>query len=196
MKIFVLSAFVSCSIVGAAPPAASAQTEVARFAATTVSDGQGARAVISNVSASGTDRDAAPCKVQVRFFGPDGSLVGNAGELQLRGGMSGAVTATAAPTLLRATVSIDGSGDAPTACELKARVEIFDLHTGTTFITITADAPDRTTECSVTSSISSRRVLKKKIRSASIGLANDERSRNDMAIVAHLQKGTATSQPR
>jgi hypothetical protein len=167
MRTFVLSAFASCSIVGAAPPAASAQTEVARFAATTVSDGQGARAVISNVSASGTDRDAAPCKVQVRFFGPDGSLVGNAGQLQLRGGMSGSVTATASPPLVRATVSIDGSGDPPSACELKARVEIFDLHTGTTFISVASDAPARATECSVTSSISDRSLWKRKTKTPS-----------------------------
>lgn len=166
MRRVFLGAFVSCSIVGAAPVAASAQTEVARFAATTVSDGQGARAVISNVSASETDRAVAPCKIQVRFFGPDGSLVGDVGELQLKGGMSGSVTAAGAPPLVRATVSVDGSSDASTACELRARVEIFDLHTGTTFISVAEDAPDRATECN-TSSISDRRVSKKKIKSSS-----------------------------
>ena len=154
MRIAVFGAFaffIGCSIGDAAQPPDSTQIEVARFAAVSVSPGQGARAVISNLIESGKDTKLAPCQVEVRFFGPDGSLVGNMSMLQLKAGESRSVTASRAPQLLRTTISIDGATDAAKVCELKARVEIFDLQTGTTFISVAADPLDVTGECSTSS---------------------------------------------
>lgn len=157
---------VGCSIASA--EAASAQPEAIRFAALTVTDGQGARAVISNAPAPGTDTNVTPCKVQVKFFDAEGSLIGDAETLQLKPGASGSITATGTLALVRAAVSIDESSDASSLCELKARVEIFDLHTGTTFISVSGDPPARTSDCTVTSSISSSRALKRQIAGASV----------------------------
>ena len=69
-----LALSISCSIGRASPLAASAQTEVVRFAAATVTDDQGARAVVSNVSASASDSNAA-CHVQVTFYGSESAVI-------------------------------------------------------------------------------------------------------------------------
>jgi hypothetical protein len=157
-----LAIFIGCSASGAAQPAPPPQMEVVRFAAVSVSGGQGARAIISNVIPPGKDSDLSPCQVQVKFFGPDGSLIGDAATVQLKAGESSSVPASQAPRLLRATVSIGGGIEASKLCELKARVEIFDLQTDTTFISVAAESLGGTSECGLTtasiSSISGRKV--------------------------------------
>jgi hypothetical protein len=156
-----LALSISCSIGRASPLAASAQTEVVRFAAATVTDDQGARAVVSNVSASASDSNAA-CHVQVTFYGSDGSVI-NKEERRLKAGASAAIVAKAARALLRATVSIEADGDAAKHCDLMARLEISDLHTGTTFISMAPNPITSPVELDVTSSISEHSISKHKV---------------------------------
>jgi len=156
-----LALSISCSIGRASPLAASAQTEVVRFAAATVTDDQGARAVVSNVSASASDSNAA-CHVQVTFYGSDGSVI-NKEERRLKAGASAAIVAKAARALLRATVSIEADGDAAKHCDLMARLEIYDLHTGTTFISMAPNPIKSPVELDITSSISEHSISKHKV---------------------------------
>src|ERR1700676_5278905 len=68
--------------------AASTRGEGARFAAMSLTSGQGARAIVSNVLAPANGTQLAPCQVQVSFFGADGSLIGKATTMQLKAGES------------------------------------------------------------------------------------------------------------
>jgi hypothetical protein len=131
--------------------AAPLQAEVAVFAALTVSTDQSARVVISNVTAPDDETNPSPCQMQVKFFGPDGSLADEATTLQLKPGESRSVTVSHPPRLLRASVSMDSNVEISKACELKARVEVFDVQTGTTFVSIAADAPGGHSECASSS---------------------------------------------
>lgn len=146
-----LALLISWSIGCASPLPAAAQTEVARFAAATITDDQGARAIVSNVRASARDSNVA-CHVQVTFYGPDGSVI-NKEEQQLKAGASASIVAKAARPLLRATVSIAVDSDASKPCDLMARLEIYDLHTGTTFISMAPTPVKSPVELDLTSSI-------------------------------------------
>lgn len=115
---------------------ARAETEVALFAALTISTDQSARVLISNVTLSREELDSSPCRIHVRFFGPDGAQSDEVSGLQLKPGESRSITASHPTNLLRASVGFD---DMSNTCELKARVEVFDLHTGTTFVSVAAD---------------------------------------------------------
>ena len=137
--------FLAC-IIGDAV-AAPAQTEVAIFAALTVSNEQSVRVLISNVTASGEGTNPPPCQVQVKFFGSDGSLADEVAALQLKPGESRSVTVSHPANLLRASVGVENDVDVPKACELKARVEVFDLQTGTTFVSVAADPSVGHFEC-------------------------------------------------
>ena len=137
IRLVVLALLVRCSIGHAAPLAASAQTDVARFTATTVTADQGARAVISNLAASASDSNTT-CHMQVTFYGSDGAII-NKEEQALKPGASTSIVAKAPPGLLRATISIAAAVDASEPCDLIARLEIYDVHTGTTFISIAPD---------------------------------------------------------
>jgi hypothetical protein len=128
---------VSCSIGHAAPASGSAQTEVARFAATTVTADQGARLVVSNVAPSPSNSNVA-CHMQATFYGSDGAII-NKEEQALKPGASTSIVAKAPRGLLRAIISIQASADASEPCDLIARLEIYDVHTGTTFISIAPD---------------------------------------------------------
>jgi hypothetical protein len=187
-----LAFFVGCSAGAAAQPAPSLQTEVARFAAVSVSAGQGVRAIISNVIASGKDTDFTPCQLQIRFFGPDGSLIGDPSTVQLRAGESSSIPAAArASGLLRATVSLVGGSETSKFCELRPRVEVFDLQTDTTFLSLAAEPFDGSGRCDlitmpasiagladvsnrdgyppqITSSISGRKVTRKQKKPATL----------------------------
>ena len=131
--------------------AAPLQTDVAIFAALTVSTDQSARVVISNVSTSGDGTNVAPCQVRVRFFGPDGSLADQVAELQLKPGKSRAVTVSHPLPLLRASVGVGSNAEVSKACELIARVEVFDVQTGTTFVSVAADPSIGHSECASSS---------------------------------------------
>jgi hypothetical protein len=157
-----LALLVSCSIGHAAPLAASAQTEVARFAATTVTADQGARAIISNLAASASDSNVA-CHTQVTFYGTDGAVI-NKEEQALKPGASTSIVAKAPRGLLRATISIETGVDASEPCDLIARLEIYDVHTGTTFISIAPDTVNSSVKPNVTSSVSGHKVLNRRHR--------------------------------
>jgi hypothetical protein len=131
--------------------AAAAQTEVAIFAALTVGNDQSARVLISNVTASGEGTNPPPCQVQVKFFGSDGSLLDEMAALQLKPGESRSVTVSHPANLLRVSVGAESDVDISKACELKARVEVFDLQTGTTFVSVAADPSIGHFECASSS---------------------------------------------
>jgi hypothetical protein len=69
-----LALLVSCLIGGAGALAASAQTEVARFAAATVTEDQGARVVVSNLTTPARDSNV-PCHLQVTFYGSESAVI-------------------------------------------------------------------------------------------------------------------------
>jgi hypothetical protein len=81
-----------------------------------------------------------PCQVQVSFFGADGSLIGNATTVQLKAGESTSVPASQPSKLVRAVVSVGDVVDPAKLCALKTRVEIFDVQTGTTFVSVSGDS--------------------------------------------------------
>ena len=151
MKPIFFSAF-GCLLACVTGAAASTtpRTELAIFPAFTVSTDQSARVVISNIAASeGTN--STQCEVQVKFFGPDGSLEGEAAELQLKPGESRSVTVSHPQNLLRASVGVQSDTEVSTACQLKARVEVFDVQTGTTFVSLAADPSSLRPECASSS---------------------------------------------
>jgi hypothetical protein len=130
--------------------AASARGEAARFAAMSLSSGQGARAIVSNVLAPANGSQFAPCQVQVSFFGADGSLIGKATAAQLKAGESISVPAQNPSKLVRAAVSIGDVVDPAKVCALRTSVEIFDVQTGTTLVSV----PSSNSECSVSATTS------------------------------------------
>ena len=152
-----LALLVSCSIGRAAPLPASAQTEVARFAATTVTADQGARALISNLAESASDLNVA-CHMQATFYGSDGAII-NKEERALKPGASTTIVAKSARGLLRATISIELGVDASEPCDLIARLEIYDVHTGTTFISIAPDTVNSPVKPNATSPVSGHKAL-------------------------------------
>jgi hypothetical protein len=167
--------FLACITGDAA--AAPAQTEVAIFAALTVSNDQSVRVLISNVTASGEGTNPPLCQVQVKFFGSDGTLADDVAALQLKPGESRSVTVSHPANLLRASVGVENDADVSKVCELKARVEVFDVQTGTTFVSMAADPSIGHFECAsssapasmnlgqdVTSSIGRRRVSRRHSR--------------------------------
>src|SRR3954453_18009134 len=123
------------SSVGRAEPGSSQ----ARFAAVSPTNGQGVRAVISNVAETGS---LAPCQVQVSFLGADGSLIGEATTVQLKAGESTAVPVSRPSKMVRATISVAAASE----CELRTSVEIFDVQTGITFVAIPGEAVGGNTE--------------------------------------------------
>jgi hypothetical protein len=149
MKI-ILSAALALAIGSSASNelAASSLTEGARFAAMSLTNGQGVRAIISNVIAPANGAHLAPCQVQVSFFGADGSLIGNAATVQLKAGESASVPASHSSKLVRAIVSIDDVVDPVKQCALRTNVEIFDVQTGTTFVSVPGESIGSNSECS------------------------------------------------
>jgi hypothetical protein len=147
MKIVVFAALVLAigSSTGQADQlAASARAEGACFAAMSLTNGQGARAIISNVLAPANGADLAPCQVQVSFF-----LIGNVTTVPLKAGESTSVLASQPSQLVRATVSIGDVVDPSKACELRTRVEIFDVQTDTTFVSVPGESIGSNGECSL-----------------------------------------------
>jgi hypothetical protein len=129
--------------------AAATRTEGARFAAMSLTNGQGLRAVISNVLAPANGTQLVTCQVQVSFIGADGSLIGNATTVQLKAGESISVPASNPSKLVRAIVSIGGVVDPAKVCALRTSVEIFDLQTGMTFVSVPGESSGTNNECIV-----------------------------------------------
>jgi hypothetical protein len=78
-------------------------------------EGQGVRAIVSNVLALANGTHLAPCQVQVSFFGADGSLIGKATTVLLKAGESTSVPASNPSKLVRSIVSIGDVVD-PAKC--------------------------------------------------------------------------------
>ena len=153
MKIIVFAALGLLAIGSSASQAgdleASPRTEGARFAAMSLTKDQGMRAIISNVLAPANGTHLAPCQVQVSFFGADGSLIGNATTVQLKAGESTSVPASRPSKLVRAIVSIGDVVDPAKVCALRTSVEIFDVQTDTTFVSVPGESIGSNSECSV-----------------------------------------------
>ena len=129
--------------------AASPRAEGAHFAAMSLTKDQGARAIISNVLVPADGAHLAPCQVRVSFFGADGSPIGNTTTVQLRAGESTSVPAAQPSKLVRATVIIGDVADPAEVCALRTSVEIFDVQTGITFVSVPGEPVGIDTECSV-----------------------------------------------
>ena len=151
MKIIVFAALalaIGCSTGLADPLVTSRGVEAARFAAMSLTKDQSARAVISNVLVPAHGADLTPCQVRVSFFGADGSLIGNAATVQLKAGESISVPAAQPSKLVRATVSIGDVVDLAKVCALRTNIEIFDVQTGTTFVSVPGESIGGNSECS------------------------------------------------
>jgi hypothetical protein len=126
--------------------AALPRAEGARFAAMSLAKDQGMRVVVSNVLVPANGTHLAPCQVQVRFFSADGSLIGGATTVQLKAGESTSVSASNPSKLVRATVNIGDVVDSAKLCSLKTSVEVFDVQTGVTFVSIPGESVDGNAE--------------------------------------------------
>src|ERR1700732_2801914 len=126
--------------------AALPRVEGGRFAAMSLTNGQGLRALVSNVIAPSNDAQLAPCQVQVSFIRADGSLLGSVTRVQLKAGESTSVSASQPSKLVRAIVSVGDVVDSAKVCALKTSVEIFDMQTGVTFVSVPGES---TGDCSV-----------------------------------------------
>src|SRR5258708_33418491 len=104
-----------------------------------LTDAQGARAIISNVLATANGTHLAPCQVQASFFGADGSLIGNATTVQLKAGEPTSVPASHPSKLVRAVVSIADVVDPAKVCALRPSVARFDVQTDTTFVSVSGE---------------------------------------------------------
>jgi hypothetical protein len=151
MRIVVFAALafaVGCSAGLADQVAISRGVEGARFAAMSLTRDQSARAIISNVLSPAEGTHLTPCQVRVRFFDADGSLIGEATTVQLKAGESVSVPAAQPSKLVRATVSISDVVDSAKVCALRTTVEIFDVQTGTTFVSVPGEPIGSNSECS------------------------------------------------
>lgn len=137
----------------------------ARYAAMSLVDGQGARAIVSNVLVPANGAHLAPCQVQVSFVGADGSMIGKATMVQLKAGESTSVSASNPSKLVRAIVSIGDVVDPAKICALRTSVEIFDVQTGTTLVSVPGESIGRENSVATTSSLSGVTVSRKKTRS-------------------------------
>jgi hypothetical protein len=145
--------------------AGQADELAARFAAMSLIDGQGVRAIVSNVLAPANGTHLAPCQVQVSFLGADGSPIGKATTVQLKAGESTSVPASNPSKLVRAIVSIGDVVDPAKGCALRTSVEIFDVQTGTTLASVLGESIGRENSGpATTSSLSGGTVSRKKTR--------------------------------
>ena len=162
MKVTLLTALAVAFGSSAGQAIAASPAEGVRFPALSITKGQGVRAIISNVLEH-VDGSLAPCQVQVSFFGADGSLIGKATTVQLKAGESISVPALRPPKLVRATVSIGDAVDSAKLCALRTSVEIFDVPTDTTFVSV----PGESVESEYTGSVPT-------VRHAQEGLCSTE----------------------
>ena len=137
MRAVLFAAFaIGIPVAQANEQAASPRTQGTRFAAMSLTKDQGIRAIISNVLATEDGTYLTPCPIQVSFFGADGFMVGKATVVQLKAGESTSVTASRPPKLVRAVMSIGDVVDPAKACMLRTSIEIFDVQTDTTFVSV------------------------------------------------------------
>jgi hypothetical protein len=150
MKRILLAALVSTigsSAAQAEESATSPRTEGPRFAAVSLTNGLNVRAIISNVIATANGAHLTPCQVQVSFVDADGSLIDNVTTVQLKPGESASVSASRPSKLVRAIVSIGDVPDPAKFCELRTSLEVFDLQTGTTYVSVPGEFYRGPNEC-------------------------------------------------
>lgn len=111
-----------------------------RFAAVSVTSGQGLRIVVANVRIPGAGEVTDACPFIVRFFGTDGSLIGAEQDLSLAPGTSMAVTVVGATGLVRAIVSLPNFADPSRICALRNTMEVFNASTSTTLFLVPGEA--------------------------------------------------------
>jgi hypothetical protein len=143
MRVILLAAWtvaIGISATRANEQATSPRTQGTRFAAMSLTKDQGVRAIISNVFQPEDSAYRTPCPVQVSFFGADGSMIGKATVVQLKAGESSSVLASRPPKLVRAVVSIGDVVDPAKACLLRTSIEIFDVQTDTTFVSVPGES--------------------------------------------------------
>jgi hypothetical protein len=116
------------------------------FAAVSLTESEGLRAIISNVIAPANADSPSSCQVTVNFFGADGAFIGESKTVQLKPGESISVPASDPPRLVRAAVSVDQVADLPQLCALRTSLEIFDVRTGTTFVSVPGEFINGNTE--------------------------------------------------
>jgi len=143
-----LALAVGCSTGLADQLVTSRWVEGIRFAAVSLTKDQSARAIISNVLAPADGADLTPCQVRVSFFGADGSPIGDPTTVQLKAGESISVPAAQPSKLVRATVSIGDVVYPGKVCALRTSFEIFDVQTGTTFVSVPGESIGSNSECS------------------------------------------------
>jgi hypothetical protein len=132
---------VSSDVLNSRAEQASPRAEcTAHFAAMSLTNDQGMRAIVSNVKEAAYGSRVTPCQVQVSFFGPDGLLIGDATTVQLKAGESTSIPASQPSKLVRPVVSIGDVVDPGKSCLLRTRIEIFDVQTGTTFVSVSGDS--------------------------------------------------------
>jgi hypothetical protein len=109
------------------------------FVAVNLFDGEGVRAVVSNVLAPPAGTSVAACPVTVTFFNGDGSPVGSAETVNLNPGVSAIVTAKFAPRFVRTNLTLFADPSNPTApgdpnniCAIRSSQEVFGVFTGRT----------------------------------------------------------------
>jgi hypothetical protein len=143
MKAILLAAWavaIGISAARANELAAPSRAQGVRFAAMSLTKDQGVRAIISNVLVAEDGARLAPCPVEVSFFGADGSLIGKTTTVQLKAGESTSMSALHPSKLVRAIVSIGDVVDPAKACMLRTSIEIFDVQTDTTFVSVPGES--------------------------------------------------------
>jgi hypothetical protein len=144
--LFTLALTAGCSAAQAVDSSISPVAE-GSFTAVSLTESEGVRAIISNVIELANATSRSSCEATVRFFGADGALIGQPKNVQLKPGESLSVAASNPPRLVRAAVSVDHTTDLPQQCALKTSLEIFDVRTGTTFVSIPGEFTRGSIEC-------------------------------------------------
>jgi len=109
------------------------------FVAVNLFDGQGVRAVVSNVLAPAAGTTVAACPVTVTFFNGEGNPAGSPETVNLNPGVSATVTAKFAPRFVRTDVTLFADPSNPTQpgdpndiCAVRSSQEVFEVLTGRT----------------------------------------------------------------
>jgi len=135
------------TILALAASAAAAKDQVpigGGFPAVNLVQGQGVRAVLSNVLTPKPGSELRECSAQVKFFDADGSRSGSLQTVRLMPKASAAVTRQESePGLVRAEVRVtEGdtenypASDSDQVCTIMMTLQVFDLETGRTLLVV------------------------------------------------------------
>jgi hypothetical protein len=109
------------------------------FVAVNLIDGEGVRAVVSNVLAPAAGTAVAACPVAVTFLNGEGSPAGSSETVNLNPGVSATVTAKFAPRFVRTSLTLFADPSNPTEpgdpngiCAIRSSQEVFEVFTGRT----------------------------------------------------------------